>query len=610
MGNLHSYHPARIFWAIALTTVAIFSSASPINAQKASPTPVPKVKNGNIVFVRYSVDSSYNYTPDLFSVAPTGGTVKRLTNTETLGSGIESAVWSPDGKQIAFASSVGEKIVKFAQYSTFNHQLYTMNADGSSLVKISDGKSFDLTPAFSPDGTQLVFSSYPITGSGLQLFTMNVDGSSRRQLTNETGDHVSPSWSPDGTTIIYDGDHNSNSGYRQIWAINADGTNARILGGSNGNKYADAIPVFSPDGTQIVFQSSRAGKFSIYVMNSNGSNVKAVYPAESFSGGWSPDGKQITFRVADGTAWISDVDGSNPRPYFKDARNAFDLHFSPDGNSILYITSTGLYVAQPDGTDRKLVASFPSATINSPAWSPDGTQLAYSSVVNRHVAILIVNAAGLRQASIKSDDANLQSARWSPDGKFLVYTTDKATGREQIGIRAVDGSESRMLTDGSTNDANPDWSPDGKQIVFSRNDDNTPANLFVMDADGSNIHPLFTSTADNVRPVWSPDGQRIAFVSNRDGSAKIYDIYSVKADGTDVRRLTTADKTKPQLSSRPAWSPDGTQIAFCRRNDKNEFELYVMNANGSGVRKIAGATAKFYGAVDPAWQPLPVASKK
>ena len=108
-----------------------------------------------------------------------------------------------------------------------------------------------------------------------------------------------------------------------------------------------------------------------------------------------------------------------------------------------------------------------------------------------------------------------------------------------------------------------------------------------MHADGTNAARLTSHAADDDSPAWSPDGSRIAFVSDRDGNREIYVMY---ANGSRPTRLTNA----PASDSRPAWSPDGSQIAFTSFRDASTAAVFVMNADGSGVRRLAFGR-------DPAW---------
>jgi Tol biopolymer transport system component len=150
-------------------------------------------------------------------------------------------------------------------------------------------------------------------------------------------------------------------------------------------------------------------------------------------------------------------------------------------------------------------------------------------------------------------------------------------GREGLGLEVcvmnADGSGQRNLTRHPANDFKPSWSPDGRRIAFvSDRDRNGPFEVYVMNAKGGDQRRVMRMKGGgSTEPAWSPDGRRIAFAGN-DG------LYVVNADGSGLRRLTGSGET-------PAWSPDGRRIAFTSRQDGND-EVYVMNADGTGQRNL------------------------
>lgn len=149
---------------------------------------------------------------------------------------------------------------------------------------------------------------------------------------------------------------------------------------------------------------------------------------------------------------------------------------------------------------------------------------------------------------------------------------------------AANGSNVTRLTNNQVNDLQPDLSPDRSKIAFARSGGGLNSNIFGMNADGSGATNLTNSAFNGIQPVWSPDGTRIAFSGIRLSGGVVsqipsFSIYVMNADGSNVRRLTTL----AAIASNPVWSPDGTKIAFTGILLQGTAEIFVINADGSGV---------------------------
>jgi TolB protein len=178
---------------------------------------------------------------------------------------------------------------------------------------------------------------------------------------------------------------------------------------------------------------------------------------------------------------------------------------------------------------------------------------------------------------------------WSPDGSRLAFSSGG-----DIYVINPDGSGHARLTNGPSVASFRSWSPDGSKIAFT-SARNGSLELYVMNADGTN--PTRLTTPDSVvEPAWSRDWRKIVF-------ARSGDIYVMNADGTSVTRLTSLGS-----SGQPAWSPDGTRVAFVRfttmfieggyggyRGNVDDSDLYVMNADGSGVTRVASGSNEGFG---------------
>jgi hypothetical protein len=226
-----------------------------------------------------------------------------------------------------------------------------------------------------------------------------------------------------------------------------------------------------------------------------------------------------------------------------------------------------------DGTGRKRIVPLTTGTAvaaGEPAWSADGTKLAYSSKIGGTGGIHVVNADGSGVTRVTSDPADGEPA-WSPDGTKLAFV-HVSTGRRRLVTSNLDGSGLTVVTSTLERDVDdPEWSPDGTRLAFSDSTD-----VYVVNADGSNLVDLTADPAEPGRadhPSWSPDGTRIAF-------QYLSSIKVVAPDGTGSTTLVGNLGEVWELS----WSPDGTKIAFA--NDVAgplQEELFVVDANGANL---------------------------
>ena len=235
-------------------------------------------------------------------------------------------------------------------------------------------------------------------------------------------------------------------------------------------------------------------------------------------------------------------------------------------------------------------------------WQIDQSKIAYVSTRTGDEDIWVTDPVadptGTSAVDLtKTPKANEADPAWSPDGLQIAYQSDQS-GNWDIWVMNADGSSPHRVTTDTANDTNPTWSPDGKELAFE-SDITGGREIWLISSDGSGKPRQLTSNPGlghdgNFDPAWSPAGGKIAFASTRAGGN--YDIYSMNADGSGQTRLTTDGG----VEFGPSWSPDGTQIAYHSDVNASSKQIWVMNADGSGQHRVVATASDD---ANPSWAP-------
>ncbi len=222
------------------------------------------------------------------------------------------AYYHPDGKSIIFASShldptpAGPKGPAYSRTERYKWEfprgmdIFRANPDGSNLVRLTDTPGYDAEGSYSPDGKQIVFTSF--RDGDAEIYIMDADGRNVRRITHSKGYDGGPFFSPDGKRIIYRSDRKDND-LLQVFINNTEGTAERAL---TNNEFVNWGPYFHPDGHHIIYATSRHGhqNYELYLMDvDSGSEVRITYH-DGFDGlpVFSPDGKRLMWTSSGRTA--------------------------------------------------------------------------------------------------------------------------------------------------------------------------------------------------------------------------------------------------------------------------------------------------------------------
>jgi Tol biopolymer transport system component len=516
--------------------------------------------------------------------------------------------------------------------------IWIADADGSNPIKLTTHPASDRSPRWSPDGTEIAFSSN--RDGDFEIFVIEAGGSGQRQVTFNTGaqDRL-PSWSADGAQIVYD------KNFTEIYATNADGGGAERkladgfvpgtsprggkvvfsdgglatvhLDGSGRRQVTDGPDLgadWSPRENELVFTRATETDRDVFVVHSNGTGLARVTDTPDrfeFAPVWSPDGTRIAFVgcPAPGVPgachlYVTGRDGGGEKqvvPAVSGGEGAVDWQpirgrrERSSGTIVFQSDRAGgppeLYTMAEDGTNLRRL-TFNSVIDRAPRFSPDGRRVVFASDRDGDFDIYVLDLATGAVTQLTNDPARDDLPVFTADGNAVVYQRELLC---PCSLRAVndDGSGDRALDTGPGNAAFPDMSRHGSKLAFASDRSGVWA-LYTMPLDGSRLRQVTDPPAGSgdIRPRWSPRGRELVFVGGEPAGNN--DVFIVRENGTNLRQLTSG----PRFEEHANFSPDGRRVIFAVFSPDGGARLYTIGRDGTGERalpQLAAPLAETFG---------------
>jgi eukaryotic-like serine/threonine-protein kinase len=371
-----------------------------------------------------------------------------------------------------------------------------------------------------------------------------------------------------------------------VWALSLRSPHAAAMRFRAVTNFAgvQSDPALSPDGRSVAFVSNRDGHYNIYIGLISGGNLVKLTddPNLKVRPSWSPDGTEIAYaRLNDSgiwDAWKVPAFGGVVRRLILNAKYPTWSH---DGRTLAYVNSaTGaIWISEPSGQNARELASTrsPGRRSTEPRFSPDGREIVFTLAwpgPYRDLEIVDVDSGKMRQ--LTHDDALVLSPAWSPDGRFIYFSSSRG-GTVNIWKIAENGGEPEQITAGQGDDAQLDISADGKQMVFSTLHYN--ANIAQLDLNTTGQQNAKLLTTDPARnqggPAYSPDGKHIAYFSYLKGAER-EGVWLANVDGSNAVQLVQDDWTNVF----PRFTPDSGYLVYPRYSAPSGSEYRRVSISG------------------------------
>jgi Tol biopolymer transport system component/DNA-binding winged helix-turn-helix (wHTH) protein len=348
-------------------------------------------------------------------------------------------------------------------------------------------------------------------------------------------------------------------------------------------------PSFSPDGSQIVFQTG-GRDISVKAIGDEKALRLTQSPGDSNCPNWSPDGRTIAYyhrtETSPGTFesavfLMTPLGGAKHQIRQVSDASSGITSWSPDAKTLAYDDKppgekSGIFLMPPTGSPALRVTTAPDTMLDgSPAFSPDGKQIAFvrSTDDGGRADLYLVSLPGREERKLTSLNRAIGRLTWTADGNRIIFAgSGLFVGESTLFSVAATGGEPERLQFISSDAASPAISRQGDKLAYATAF--LDSNIWKISLKDAAVTPtkVIASTRMEMQPNFSPDGSRLAFVSNQDG---VLAIWVSSADGKDPVRLASV----PTGGGTPGWSPSGKEIVF-DSNERGSWNIVVIGAEG------------------------------
>ncbi len=473
---------------------------------------------------------------------------------------------------------------------------------------------------------ELVVSSNRAPNLWGEIYAVGADGRNARNLTRSGFDDREAALDPAGRTVAF---VSNRSGADAVWTVRVDGSGLRRLTPNVAHTSIRA-PAWDRSGSWVLFERAA----DVYMVPAGGGPATLVLAGGAHPA-WGP-GDRIAVQVTDesgktdvhvvtrsgeelwrvaghsglwsrgghlavaGSAGTAIYDGDGKRV----ARlTGTLLAWSPRGERAVHATGTSLWVTSVDGTTRRLATTRDPSGFPVAEWSPDGRRVAYLTYAPKTRAEIAysVDVATGRRTQLAG------YGPWAPDGGRIAFASTSGTYSGNVSV--ADGAQTHVVARAGAPIRWLQWLPSGRRLLYTASwDGGLSADLVDVRPSGGVTARLTSGSYWKAMPAWSPDGTRLAF--SRGGSLcnagncrrwADNDVWVSRADGLQQRRLTNVPGYRSVDDADPVWSPAGTEIAFVRTRLSSNYTpvdtaIMVVPATGGVSHRVAGGRA-------PSWSP-------